>query len=371
MQQQHHPLLSASLGTQREIISFHFGEGHEKQVYIQAALHGDETPGIAVAWFLKKRLKALEAAGKLQAVVTLVPVCNPMGLSQHWHGTQLGRFHMPSGQDFNRKFPAPGNALIDILADRLTDNEAENKRLIREELDRYYRELVPTSELESQRFTLMRMASQADLMIDMHCDWEALPHLYTMPHAWDDIAPLARWVGTDVQLLAEISGGEPFDESCCEPWQTLQNHFADRYPMPRGLLPVTLELRGMADVSAEQAEQDADAIINTLIAGGYIAGELAEAPPLRNAATPLAGCEYIYAPHSGVLLHRRELGSRIQPGDVVAEIIDPLTDRCTPVVAEFGGILYARNWNKFVTAGALTVRMAGENVVRSGDLLVG
>ena len=58
MQQRHHPLLSASLGTQREIISYHFGETSPRQVYIQAGLHGDELPGVAVAWYLKQKLKA-------------------------------------------------------------------------------------------------------------------------------------------------------------------------------------------------------------------------------------------------------------------------------------------------------------------------
>ena len=371
MHANHHSLLSASLGTQREIISFHFGSNHKKQVYIQAALHGDEIPGMAVAWYLKQRLKALEDAGKLQAAFTLVPVANPLALGQHWHGSQLGRFHTLSGQDFNRQFPNPGHVLVSRLAGKLTESEEENKRLICEEIDRYYRELTPQTELESQRFTLMRMASQADLMIDMHCDWEALPHLYTMPHAWADMEPLARWLGSEVQLLADISGGEPFDESCCEPWRTLQAHFAAHFPMPRGLLPVTLELRGVADVSPEQAEQDAEAIINALISGGYIAGEVAEPPALIHNATPLAGCEYLYAPHSGIILHRRPLGSVIQPGDVVAEILDPLTDQLTPLIAESGGILYARHWNKFVTTGMLTVRMAGETIVRSGDLLVG
>ena len=51
---------------------------------------------------------------------------------------------------------------------------------------------------------------------------------------------------------------------------TLAERFGKDYPMPRGLLPVTLELRGVADVSPEQAEKDADAIINALIEGGIL-----------------------------------------------------------------------------------------------------
>lgn len=430
MHQQHHPLLSASLGTQREIISFHFAGDHERQVYIQAALHGDELPGMAVAWFLKQRLQALESAGQLKAGFTLVPVANPLALGQHWHGTHLGRYHTLSGQDFNRRFPSLGATLATTLADSLTQSESQNRSLIREAIDRHYRDTVPKTELDAQRYTLMRMASQADLMIDLHCDWEAVPHLYTTPHAWPEIEPLARWLGSEVQLLAQISGGEPFDEACCEPWLTLAERFGEAYPMPRGLLPVTLELRGVRDVSPEQAEKDADAIISALQEGGYIAysepaisvevaapviggdelvpanaagddvvaindgpigltvpeaaeapgetgvikerhseGTSASSPALKNPATPLAGCEYIHSPVSGLILHRKPLGALIRPGEVVAEIVDPVTDHITPLVAEYGGILYARHWMRFATAGMLVVRLAGEQEIRSGDLL--
>lgn len=430
MHQQHHPLLSASLGTQREIISFHFAGDHERQVYIQAALHGDELPGMAVAWFLKQRLQALESAGQLKAGFTLVPVANPLALGQHWHGTHLGRYHTLSGQDFNRRFPSLGATLATTLADSLTQSESQNRSLIREAIDRHYRDTVPKTELDAQRYTLMRMASQADLMIDLHCDWEAVPHLYTTPHAWPEIEPLARWLGSEVQLLAQISGGEPFDEACCEPWLTLAERFGEAYPMPRGLLPVTLELRGVRDVSPEQAEKDADAIISALQEGGYIAysepaisvevaapviggdelvpanaagddvvaindgpigltvpeaaeapgetgvikerhseGTSASSPALKNPPTPLAGCEYIHSPVSGLILHRKPLGALIRPGEVVAEIVDPVTDHITPLVAEYGGILYARHWMRFATAGMLVVRLAGEQEIRSGDLL--
>jgi len=370
VREQHHPLLCATPGTQREIVSFHYGEGGGRRVYIQAGLHGDEIPGIATAWYLKQHLLELERAGRLRAAFTLVPIANPIGLGQHWHGTHLGRFHAPSGQDFNRQFPQVGEALVQTLRGRLTQDEAENRRLIREALDHYYQQIRPATELASLRHTLMRMATQADLMLDIHCDWEALPHLYTMPHAWPEIEPLARWLGSEVQLLAEISGGEPFDEACCEPWLTLRSHFAAEYPMPRGLLPATLELRGVRDVSAGQAQQDAGAIIAALTAGGYISGEVKAAPPLRHAPTPLAGCEYLHAPHAGVVLHHRHPGDLVKPGEVVAEIVDPLEDKVTPLVAEHGGVLYARHWDRFACAGALVVRLAGAVPVRAGNLLV-
>ncbi|EXU75206.1 succinylglutamate desuccinylase/aspartoacylase family protein [Erwinia mallotivora] len=370
MQQQQHPLLSASPGTTREIISYHFGAGSSRQVYIQAGLHGDELPGVTVAWYLKKKFAELEAASRLQADITLVPVANPLALGQHWHGTHLGRFDTASGQDFNRQFPALGPALATRLADVLTDDVEQNRQHIRRAIVDYFDHHLPRTELESQRHTLMRMACQADLMIDLHCDWEAIVHLYTTPQAWPEIEPLARYLGSEVQLTAEISGGEPFDEACCEPWLHLQRTLGNRFPLPPGLKPVTLELRGVRDVSHSQAEADAEAIVNALIYSGYISGPCHALPELRNPAVPLAACEYISAPHSGVILHCREPGEWIKPGEVVAEILDPTTDRLTPLKAEHGGLLYARHWMRFATAGMLITRLAGSGTIREGNLLV-
>lgn len=370
MQQRHHPLLSASLGTQREIISYHFGNPSSRQVYIQAALHGDELPGVAVAWYLKQKLLALESDDRLAAQITLVPVANPIALGQHWHGTHLGRFDTTSGQDFNRQFPALGPALAAQLTQRLTQDPEQNRLLIRQAIDDYFNSHPPVTELASQRHTLMQMACKADLMIDLHCDWEALPHLYTTPQAWPAIEPLARYIGSEVQLIAEVSGGEPFDEACCEPWQYLLRTLGDRFPLPDGLLPVTLELRGVRDVSHIQAEKDADAIISALTLGGFIYGVAPALPALSHPAVPLAGCEYITAPHPGVILHRRSLGEWIMPGEVVADILDPLTDTLTQLTAAFGGRLYARNGGRFATAGMLVTRLAGHEACREGDLLV-
>ncbi|MCT2386756.1 succinylglutamate desuccinylase/aspartoacylase family protein [Erwinia pyrifoliae] len=370
MQQRHHPLLSASPGTRREIISYHFGQPSPRQVYIQAALHGDELPGMAVAWYLKNKLLALEAAGNVCSQITLVPVANPIALGQHWHGTHLGRFDNASGQDFNRHFPAFGPALADALAPKLTQNVEQNQRLIRHAISDWFAKQSVITELQSQRHILMEMACQADLMIDLHCDWEALTHLYTTPQAWPAIAPLARYLGSEVQLIAETSGGEPFDEACREPWAFLHRELGASFPLPQGLQPVTLELRGVRDVSHQQAEKDADAIINALAQAGYLTISPAPLPPLLNAAVPLAGCEYLCAPHAGVILHRRDIGEWINPGEVLADILDPIDDRLTPLVAEFGGRLYARHWVRFATAGMLVSRLAGNEASRRGELLV-
>ena len=71
-----------------------------------------------------------------------------------------------------------------------------------------------------------------------------------------------------------------------------------------------------------------------------------------------------------MVLHHRHPGDLVKPGEVVAEIVDPLEDKVTPLVAEHGGVLYARHWDRFACAGALVVRLAGAIPVRAGNLLV-
>ncbi len=87
MQTIKHPLQSASPGTERDITSYHFTGTTDRRIYVQAALHGDELPGMATAWYLKRQFAALETAGALRASITLVPVANPIALGQFSHGS--------------------------------------------------------------------------------------------------------------------------------------------------------------------------------------------------------------------------------------------------------------------------------------------
>ena len=106
MQQVHHPLLSPSLGTQRQVTSLHFGTpGAGIKAYVQASLHADELPGMLTAHHLRGLLEAAEQRGELVGEVVLVPVCNPIGLSQSLMHHQVGRFELGSMENFNRHYP--------------------------------------------------------------------------------------------------------------------------------------------------------------------------------------------------------------------------------------------------------------------------
>ncbi len=92
-------------------------------------------------------------------------------------------------------------------------------------------------------------------------------------------------------------------------------------------------------------------------------------PPLPHPATPLAGTEPITASASGILVFVTQIGAWIQAGHTVAEVIDPLTDTVTPLVASTSGVLYARHIARFATAGMVVAHVAGATPFRSGALL--
>jgi len=372
MKTEHTPLITSTLGTTRELVSFHFGTpcAHEK-VYIQASLHADETPAMLTAWRLKQRLVELEARGRVRGEVVLVPVANPVGLSQHVFGQFIGRFDANSGHNFNRNFPMPpAGALIERMRAHLSRDDAmHNARLLRSTVRDMLGETSARNEFESLRLALLRHASDADIVLDLHCSLEATLHLYTSPASWPAIEPLARYLGANGVLLATDSGGQSFDEVHALLWNEVRALLGEGVPLGAPNIAATLEHRGQRDVDYEHASTDANAIVDFLIARGVIEGEARELPPLAQAATPLAGSEQLTAPASGIVVYRARVGAMLKAGDAVFDIVDPLTDAVTTVTTKNDGVFYMRRAIRFVYAGAPMGRVTGEEAFRTGVLI--
>ncbi len=369
MHTRHHPLAGSPLGTQREIVSFHYGPlDTGRKVYVQASLHADELPGMLVAHHLRQRLLGLEAAGALRGEVVVVPVANPIGIGQTVLLANEGRFELGSGENFNRHYPALFDKLVPRLEGRLGDDEAANARMIRAALRASVAALPEDTELTSQRKTLLGLACDAEVVLDLHCDAESLLHLYTGTALWPQCEPLAQLTGSRASLLAADSGDNPFDEACSQTWWQLAAHFRGRHPIPMGCLSVTLELRGAADVSHPMAAADADALVAFLAHRGIVDGPRPALPPLRAVATPLDATDVLRAPVSGVVVYLRELGEVIRAGEVVFEVIEPIGGAVHPVASRTEGLFFARESQRYARAGRALAKVAGAVPVRSGKL---
>ena len=366
----HHALTQNTPGVSIELRSLHYGTpGRGPKATIQAALHADEIPGLLVAHHLRARLAALEAAGRIVGEVVLVPVANPIGLAQRVLGAVEGRFDLVSGENFNRHYADLFDTVVRQVAGRLTADAAHNVALIRAALREGAQALPARSALESLRRTLLGLAVDADIVLDLHCDSEAVMHLYTETSVWPQVEPLARFLGARAALLADVSGDHPFDEACSTLWPRLAAHFGAATPVPSACVAVTVELRGEADVSHEWAERDAQAVVDYLAWQGVIAGAPAQLPAALCEATPLAGSIPVNAPHGGVVAYLREPGADVVAGERLADLVEPMTGLVTPLLSPVDGVFYARETRRFVPAGAGVLRVAGREALRSGNLL--
>jgi predicted deacylase len=220
---------------------------------------------------------------------------------------------------------------------------------------------------------LLTLSHDADRVLDLHCDCEGVMHFYTEEACWPALQPLARLLGSEAILLAKNSGGGPIDECLSGVWWQLANTMAAEgraVALPQGCCTTTIELRGEGDVAHAWAEADAKALFAYLELEGAIACAQAPiVPPLKCQPTPLAGSETLKASAAGVIVFAAQVGDRLEVGDLVAEIIDPIAHTTLRVTAGVAGVFYARVHERYAVAGAELGKIAGAKPFRTGDLL--
>lgn len=364
-------LPQASPGMSRSISVFRYGKrGAGQKVYVQAGLHADEAPGFVVAHYLKELLDQAEVLGE----IVLVPAANPIGLGQ-WRDEQLqGRFDFSNSVNFNRGHLDLTEDVYEKVKGILGENEDENVKLIRNAMAEVLAYVEPSDEAQFLKKQLLTLSHDADIVLDLHCDYDAIFHIYMGTPLWENAKDLSAQLASPVTLLASNSGGEPFDEACSKIWWELKEKMPDKN-IPAACLSVTVELRGIADTDKDVAKNDAQNIFYFLQRRGIIAGEAPDLPELVGEATPLTGVDYIKAKTPGVISYLKKPGDKVEKGDVIAEIINPLPaengDQVVQVKTVTDGLLFTCNVDKFARPGRILAKVAGAEPLcdEDGDLL--
>ena len=374
MQRADHPLISPSLGVHKTVTSLHFGTpGARPKVYIQASLHAEELPGMLVAHHLRKLLADADEKGEVTGEVILVPVANPIGLAQRLDHKPMGRFELDTSENFNRHYPDLAKVVEPLVTDSLGANAQANVALVRAAIRGYLGQWKPTTELQSLRKTLLSLAFDADLVLDLHCDCEAVMHMYAEEACWPPLEPLANLLQCEAVLLAKNSGGGPFDECLSGAWWQLRQSLEAKgitAPIPQACSTTTIEFRGEADVGHALSTQDSQALWTFLKHVGAVrCASPVQIPKAHCQATPLAGSETLIAPAPGLLVFIAAVGQQVQPGDLIAEIIDPINDTTHRIVAGVAGVFYARVRERYLTTGGEVGKIAGAIPFRTGELL--
>ncbi|AXN44340.1 Succinylglutamate desuccinylase / Aspartoacylase family protein [Mycobacterium marinum] len=352
-------------GSPHRLTVLSFGAaGTGRKAYLQAGLHADELPGMLVLRILAGHLAEAEARGALHGEILLVPQANPIGLTQTETSFLFGRLESGTGENFNRNYAD----LSDLPSLSLGPDAAANVETIRAAMSARLAAMPPDGALAQLRHRLLTLAHDADLVLDLHADNEAEPHMYVGPALWPAAKDIAAAIDARAVLLAEVSGGRPFDEACAGPWWALAaNH--PGLPIPPACLAATLEMGCNDDVDPERAADQAMALLRMLAGRGFVDGPGGQ-PALSCRATALTAMAQLRSPVTGLVAYRRRLGDLVRKGDLVATVIDPLGEE-TELRAETDGRLFARHSQPYAWPGRVIGKIAGEIPLegRKGNLL--
>ncbi|MFT4182958.1 MAG: succinylglutamate desuccinylase/aspartoacylase family protein [Rhizobium sp.] len=316
---------SAGISWRLPVLHFKGSKPDAPKIYIQAALHAGELPGTALVHFLCERLRQAEARGALLSDITVVPHANPIGAAQSHFGEMQGRFDLGSRANFNRDFP-----LISL----------RDRDLLIENLPRY-------SAVDRLKRQLIHMALGADLVIDLHCDDESLQYAYIDDAFWPEAADLAAALKMDAVLLSD-GESSAFEEAVSFAWK-YEVPGEKKAKLP-GKLSVTVELRGTRDVYPEMARDDAEGLWRFLAARGAVSDDSAPLSAFEGPAVPLDNVEMIRAPQAGTVLFHRNIGERVNEGDLLATIITKpgMPDGTLDVHAPQAGLIVTRVSDRLV-----------------------
>lgn len=352
-------------GSPHRLTLLRFGAaGTGKKAYLQAGLHADEFPGMLVLRILAEHLAEADARGGVHGEILLLPQANPIGLAQTETSFVAGRIESGTGENFNRDYAD----LSDLPGVSLGPDAASNVQTIRAAMSAKLAAMQPDGALAHLRHRLLTLAHDADLVLDLHADNQAEPHMYVGPALWPAAEDIASAIDARAVLLSEAVVGSPFDEACSAPWWALAASNPG-LPIPPACLAATLEMGSNDDVIPERAKEQATALLRMLQGRGFVDGSGGH-PRLSCRATPLTAMAQVRSPISGLVVYDRRLGDRVRKGDLVATVIDPLGEEAE-LRAETDGRLFARHSQPYAWPGRVIGKIAGEVPLesRTGNLL--
>jgi len=260
-------------GTERFLTVHRFGtQGARPKAYLQAALHADEWPGLMALQHLIPLLIAADEKGEITGEIVVLPFANPIGLTQRVGGAVPGRFAFDGTGNFNRNWPDLTEAAATQMDGPLTGDMSADVAMVRRALVAAVDELDRRTDTDEWRAILMGLAVDADVVLDIHCDQESLPHIYCHESHESEGRTLAAACNVPVLMLEQEAGGFSFDDALASVWRRLAARLDGGSALPMANFACTLEFRGKDDVSDEFGTQDAAGIMHYLAAAGLVSG---------------------------------------------------------------------------------------------------
>ncbi|MBW4545896.1 MAG: succinylglutamate desuccinylase/aspartoacylase family protein [Symplocastrum torsivum CPER-KK1] len=336
-----------------------------KKAYLQANLHGAEIVGNAIIHQLIEFLMTLDAT-QLTGEIWLVPVCNPLSTNQRTHFFSTGRYNIYDGKDWNRIFwdyEKECDDLEEFAKSQVYLDPAEIRqnylKRIQFGLKKQFEKIQSPTGLpfnERYRYHLQSLCFDANYVIDIHSSSnQAIDYLY----CFQSREETAKAFLLNYGILMSEYDGHTFDEAFIKPWLELKKKLVEfGKTIQFDIESWTLECGSGMQMNRESVKRGIQGIKN------YLAQkEILKIPgfPIAKTAeheikfTIKSQVKQYYAPSGGMIQSRVELGSSIQAGQLLYQILTFNKNGELPVLidicAEAEGLVYDVSTNYAANEG--------------------
>jgi predicted deacylase len=369
-------LPSMTPGTSRTVSVLSFGKtGARPKVYMQAAIHANEMPGTMAIHHLMPLLAEADKKGLIKGEIILVPTVNPIGQSQLIGNSHAGRYNQLSNENFNRNWIDVSEGVAEKVWKKIGTDAQANVKMIRKAALETLNAMKPANELQTLRVEMQKLSTDADYMLDLHCDIYAALHLFTANNDWlkgpkgplgnqGAIQALAADLGADATLFNDpYPSTLTFSGVNSALWARLQDKFPHA-AIPQACMSVTVEMRSQHDVSDALGKSDAQNLYRWLVRQGVVAGKAAPLKKMKTAAAPISGMDVGYSTGTGFLVFHVKPGAKVKKGQAICDVIDPANPNGpkarTTYKSATDGVLFSRRLDGYLSwPGQVMYRIAG------------
>ena len=369
-------LPSMTPGTSRTVSVLSFGKsGARPKVYMQAAIHANEMPGTMALHHLMPMLSEADKKGLIKGEIILVPTVNPIGQSQLVGNSHAGRYNHLSNENFNRNWIDLSEGVAEKVWKKIGNNAEANVKMIRKAALETLNAMKPANELQTLRVEMQKLSTDADYVLDLHCDIYAALHLFTARNDWvkgstgplgneGAIQALAADLGADATMYNDpYPSTLTFSGVNSALWARLQNKFPDA-AIPQACMSVTVEMRSQHDVSDALGKSDAANLFRWLVRQGVVSGKAAPLKKMKSAAAPISGMDVGYSKGTGFLVFHVKPGAKVKKGQAICDVIDPANPNGakarTTYTSATDGVLFSRRLDGYLSwPGQVMYRIAG------------
>lgn len=337
------------------------GDRPGKKAYLQANLHGAEIVGNAVIHRLIEYLMTLDKS-QLQGEIWLVPVCNPLGVNQRSHFFATGRFNSYDGKNWNRIFWDYEQEVTDLteFAKSQLDNPPQAIRRnyltkIKQAWEQQEKRInrprsVPLS--EQYRYQLQSLCLDADYVIDIHSSSnQAIDYTF----GFKEKIVSAKYLLFNYAILMDEYDGDAFDEAFLKPWLALEQELANLgKEIKFDIESWTLELGAGMTMNPDSVATGFTGIKN------YLAHKQMLSLPEKIISKEITivskqKINSYYAPTGGMVQSRLPLGTKVNSGEQIYQLLSFNKQGTTPEVisicAETSGIVFDVSTNQCINQG--------------------